>query len=217
MFKINLSLPKIILFIIVLFSFSIMLGVTGYLLSLKKTSPYIVQPTANPTVTSTPEPTPSKIPSANTSDDWKIFRSNKYGFEFKYKSDWQLEQQNNYIELKPTTNDKPEEISISVNIITDRPKDYTLAGWLLQNGNNNASCNFIKKIDKIEWCGIDSERFEAVRADDYGITKNNIDYDIQFRVAYGRQEMDYYISDKDLSSEINALNQILSTFKFTEE
>jgi len=149
--------------------------------------------------------------------DWKVYRNEEYWFEFKYKSDWQLEQQDNYIELKPIINDKPEEISISVNIITNRPKDYTLAGWLLQNGNNNASCDFVKKVDKIEWCGVNSERFEAVRADDYGVTKNGIDYDIQFRVAYGRQEMDKYISDKELSGEIDVLNQILSTFKFIEK
>lgn len=161
----------------------------------------------------TSNPIPTITPEIDTSI-WNTYRNEEYGFEFTYENNWQLEKQSNSIELKPISNDKPEEISISINIITNRPKDYTLAGWLLQAGNKDASCDFTKTINKINWCGLDSERFEAVRVDDYAVNKNNIDYDVQFRIAYGRQRMDYYVSDKELSQEINTLNQILSTFKF---
>lgn len=229
--KISLTIIKILLIITTIVSIGSVLGATIYLTMLKKSILIPVQPTLTSTAspTSTPNATATLIPTPTTSASdsiitpdtsntkLNIYKNTKYGFEFKYENSWKAEQTNNSIEFKSAIKDKPEEISISVNIITNRPNNYTLAGWLKQNGNDKTSCDLSKKINEIEWCVINTERFEAIRADDYAVTKNGIDYDIKFRVAYGRQQMDYYISDKELSKEISVLNQILATFKFTEK
>lgn len=93
----KLSFTKIILATVIL----IALGLVVYFFIPKNPSPVAVTPTVSPTitpiVTSTPEPTltptpvatiiPTPTPTIDISD-WKTYKNDKYGFEFKYPSNW---------------------------------------------------------------------------------------------------------------------------------
>jgi hypothetical protein len=73
MLKTNLSLPKMILFIIVLFSFGMIFGTTGYLLSLEKNPPVAIHSTMTP---------------ATNISQWNTYRNEKAGFSLSYPKEW---------------------------------------------------------------------------------------------------------------------------------
>lgn len=76
MVKDKLSIAKSILILIILVSLSTVLGVSAYLVSLKKTQSIIVQPTPKSTVALT---SPN-----NEIANWQTYRNEKYGFQLEY-------------------------------------------------------------------------------------------------------------------------------------
>lgn len=90
------SLSKSVLVIAIALVFIAVLAV----LAMPKQNPPIVQPTSTPTTTpiatsisptTNPTPTPTVSPTPTPIidiSDWKTYRNDKYGFEFKYPKDW---------------------------------------------------------------------------------------------------------------------------------
>lgn len=74
--------------LLLLLALALLLGVSVF--SIWKQSTIVTPPTPEPVVSpeSTPEPTPSDQP-IDTSD-WKTYRNEEYGFEFKYPREYQV-------------------------------------------------------------------------------------------------------------------------------
>ncbi len=71
----KLLLAKIILILIILFSFSTVFGVITYLNSTKNSPQIIIHPSPNSDI---------------DISDWKTYRNEKYGYEIKYPNDWDI-------------------------------------------------------------------------------------------------------------------------------
>jgi len=149
----------------------------------------------------------------------KSYRNKEYEYEVKFPERWEVREtyqdgeRELGIKIKPLKNIKPEEIFIDIIASTKRPEDWSLGEWLNQIPGKDCESEII--INQIKWCRV-SHKFEGVRADTYGTTKNGIDYVIQLNVRGGRQKMDYYLSETDLEYEFDVLNLVVSNFSFIE-
>jgi len=95
----SVSPKSILIFVIVLFAFVAALNMTVYFSSVKNTPPIAVQPTVTPIPNPSPTPTPTVKPTpapptvtpAIDISNWKTYRNEEYGYEFKYPSDYHVE------------------------------------------------------------------------------------------------------------------------------
>jgi hypothetical protein len=146
----------------------------------------------------------------------KVYRNEKFGFEFEYPASWKMQEKDSGAALEPIVKNKPENIFIGAFASTARFEQQnlkTLAEWMAQIPS--VKCHRTKVVKDNSWCVVE-DWFEGVRNDSYGITQNGVDYIVNLNVGYGRQGMDSYLSDSELQDEIKALNEILSTFKFIQ-
>lgn len=124
MIKNKLSFIKLVLILIILFSFGTLIGIITYSLSLKKSSPIAVQPTIEPTIESAVTPTLTVAPGINTSD-WKTYKSEKFGIEFNYPTELFITERNQEIF-----------------------KNYDATHFLLTNTENK---NLISTVTVVRW------------------------------------------------------------------
>jgi len=92
----------------------VFVGVVGYLTLVKK-------PEA-PTTTNQPQPTTTIPITQDTTDNWKIYRSEKYGFEFRYPADWKVNEgysvsARGFVQLQEIKNGEVVAIAGGINII----------------------------------------------------------------------------------------------------
>lgn len=118
--KNKLLVSRVILVLIILVSFGTALGVIGYLLSPKKSSPIVVQstpkaiitPIPEPTLTPTPEsttistPIPLETPNINISE-WKDYKNKNLSLEFKYPLELFIAEKNQKIIIDALKPDDP--------------------------------------------------------------------------------------------------------------
>lgn len=126
----------------------------------------------------------------------------------KYPGAWELKHDNfiNFDYLAPEIKNVPEDIWVTINCF---PKSK---GYIDQAGKD-----LIAFCKKGKMSLSQTEKFEAINSREFCILSDDGSQigTMQFQVRYGRQKMDYYISDAEIKSELDAFNQILPTFKFT--
>jgi hypothetical protein len=204
------SLPKWPLLIVGIVLILI-IGAGAYFIGQKSMTKTVEKPKAvvqKPTATPTPDPT------AN----WKTYQG-QY-FSFKYPQDWSLDSSNkNSIKLTMVVNDKDSlgnpiklQSNISVNFLSV-PQNTTLNDWLKTRYFRNDQPLFnlaLKSVKKTILSVSDALRIEmpgAAGYDDEGVVTIHNGYGLDISI----------IGDSLFGTNMKIFNQILSTFKFTDQ
>lgn len=183
----------------------------------KKTSPSIPTPSSISTESISPTPDPTA--------DWKTFIDNKWGYSFKYPSNWFLN--NNIVSEYPWPlnglSDPKYDFQQTYNAITT----YMYPNQVWSEMTNIAFFDSLSQIHLYETGNIGKSKGKKIFT---GITQDNFPYEI-FEINASEKEEPYsgveaYILNGQklvkvtLTSynqqSISLFNQILSTFKFIE-
>lgn len=160
-----------------------------------------------PTVTPTPDPTA----------DWETYINTKYSYQLKYPPSWRINSmagekdysQTLSVNLRAKSDEIPAESGFSIVVIPNID-NLSLTEWIKQNPDNGRLLpsnttqtvpSSVVTINGISWEKIDTDLIGSVPTGDviYGTPHNGNLYSI---VLYLRED-------------INMVDQILSTFKFT--
>ena len=153
-------------------------------------------------------PRPSTAVKVEDTSNWKVYRNQEYGFEFKYPNDWNLKENKEYFNGKLTT-----EVLLSTNFDDLAP---IIQFFITPNVNTTNSENIepygewttIISKESVIIAGIKTNRYvtsgpDAPNHTEISLVKNNNLFSI-----------DTNIRDADLLK--NVFDKILSTFKFIE-
>lgn len=198
----NLSFAKALAYGFVIVSVGISIAIGGYLLGVNKTQP---QPIAQTSVVPTASPTPD--PTAN----WKTYKNKEYGFALKYPQDFTIAN-----DALPKVNKETvanQNLEISNEFVSENPK---LTIWVNPLGFGLTPPDVAYELASNENKGIEiSVRTEVSQ------TQDNLNMDdktviVGKTVKLGVNTYAFqFIFEKNGKDYEPILNQILSTFKFT--
>lgn len=174
-----------------IFAFGSVLGLTAYMLSLKKTPDVITQPD-KPI-----NPNPSDTSETDISD-WKTYRNEEYGFEFKYPPALILEEE------------KDEKIGWSNLSVFMKSDD--LNGYIRINDAGTGTGFGIPVSSENVLIGGLSSKLE--------ILDSSVDNERAAKISFNKDNVEYYWLyrfDRNDSDKIAISKKILTTFKFIEK
>lgn len=158
----------------------------------------------------------SPIATINPTADWQTYINTKYAYQLKYPTDWLVQamggtQQVSQISeanFRATADETPAESGFKIAVTPD-PKNLSLTDWVTtQNSDNGITFSSTTKtnssivsINGLNWEQVDDKSIDYVPTGfvKYGIAQGG---NLYYVVIY--------------SADIKIVDQILSTFKFTE-
>jgi hypothetical protein len=165
----------------------------------------ITTPTALPTIPSS---------TANPTTNWKTYLNTKYWYQLQYPTNWLVQAMNGGEQLALTqaanfrmTSDKtPAESGFSLSVFSN-PNNLSLTDWINKNPDNGTLLLGANKINS-SIISINGLKWEKIDNDSIGYIPTGY---VKYGVAYNGYL--YYVVI--YSADTKALEQILSTFKFT--
>jgi hypothetical protein len=167
---------------------------------------------------------PSPSAAGETTANWKTYRNEKYGFEFKYPNQYLIKESPEIITLDDGSNDNT--ITAKKPITIEKleiPQSETYKEFLIKNTILNASGknpssfdNFSEqRIGQNTFYYIETGRFEGVLSSTYYLVKGTFIYKFGVVSYIGAKWQDPNFKETD-DIHYQNLNQILSTFKFID-
>lgn len=158
---------------------------------------------------------------ASGKGSWTTYKSEKWGFQVDYPSNWTIKD---YEKSWGGANwhspiSRPEDVFIEIgifpsatfgNLVDDCPTTSTtdeVIGKVQFNG-----LEFCKVLNK---GGTDSNPPKGTQVITYSIVNSVSGYKITLNILGGNQTMDSYLPESEFTYESSVINQMLSTFKFT--
>lgn len=189
----KLLLAKIILILIILFSFSTVFGVITYLNSTKNSPQIIIHPSPNSDI---------------DISDWKTYRNEKYGYEIKYPNDWDINSADlssiQYLDSKykdfyesPFTN------PLSIDTIEENNKN--IEGWISGKAEDRVGFPY-QKLEEITV----AETKTFLLSDPITIG-NNVE------TVFVLKNNNAYKISAPIGESDKQFKKILSTFEFTKK
>lgn len=154
---------------------------------------------------------------------WKTYKSDKWGFEIEYPSNWTMKDYEQSwggaTWYSPTV--RPEEVFITIGIFPSA----TLSNLVNGCPTTSTTDQVIGKVkfNGLEFCkvinkgGTDSNPSKGTQVITYSIINDNSGYKITLNVIGGRQTTSYYLPESEFKYELNIIEQMISTFKFTNQ
>jgi hypothetical protein len=159
---------------------------------------------------------------STTTSDWKTYTNTTYGYSIKYPADWKINEDTsprNISWSSPKTT--AESVFIQVGVypgLSDFPPGSTCPD---QSGTGIKSNTIgLVKINNQEFCKYIENIFDGIPPFAstgiiyYPLTEKYSIW-LSLRVDGGKQTKDYYLSQSDITYESGILDQMVSTFKFT--
>ncbi|MEK7650726.1 MAG: hypothetical protein AAB364_02560 [Patescibacteria group bacterium] len=184
----------------------VVLGFAGYTFYNQVQPDYSYQPSATAPILNTPDNsfTTKPAPVVDETKDWKTYKNEKYGFEFKYPTSWKLSE--NIVEVYPGASFfgvRIEDLSVSGDVTMS----FTINGVPSYTGGN------YYKLTKGQngMISIASEGFDTFEpeAEDAEIIEAYLDL--------GNTVYRWFFSSKrNAYNPEPVFKQILSTFRFTK-
>jgi hypothetical protein len=154
----------------------------------------------------------------DSTSNWKLYRNNDYGFEFKYPHEWQIEvDEKNRFTIKPQTppcptNKSPFLCEYTESIIFeihDNPRFLSLENYLIDKYQSTGLLNISSISDTI--LGNRHAATTPLNGEyEHRLTISQINNTIMLEISWEKSGGNYRISQE-------TFDEILSTFKFSSE
>lgn len=204
----------ILLFLVAFLAGGFFMGIKQNISLNQKPTPTVVQST--PTPTSTPDPTA----------DWKIFTSKKYGFSIKYPTNLAATEITTpfySVEFKRNNATQGEfpvfELLASLSTFTAKsPAAYDFLSADIVSSLTAMAPNATKQVDTIIFTKLQDEVVAGQPAI-VATVKSTVDSSTQQKRVFVKNNGNIYmfVNDLDNSSQQADFNNLLSTFKFTDQ